>query len=163
MSTPKSVVKVKKNKDGAYIEYTSNVDQIQYYIHELSRAALRDVGKYIRKAWNIAYYNVFHKNTGEGGRATTYQVIASPKTEFPRVRIGLPHSYKGKEVKGFYSYFQEFGTSKTPKLGLLTNTVQNNIAEIVKIESQYLSGLSGEVERLESLVDEADYIGEEDE
>ena len=44
MSVPKSVVKVKKNG----VEYTSNVDAAQYYIHELNRAALRDVGKFVK-------------------------------------------------------------------------------------------------------------------
>ena len=52
MSVPKSVVKVKKNG----VEYTSNVDVASYYIHELSRAALRDVGKFVRAEWRKVYY-----------------------------------------------------------------------------------------------------------
>jgi len=42
---PKSVVKVKK--DG--IEYISNVDRTKYTLTELTRAALKDVGKFLRK------------------------------------------------------------------------------------------------------------------
>lgn len=45
MPLPKSVVKIKK--DG--IEYTSSVDRVKYTLEELSRAALRDVAKLIRK------------------------------------------------------------------------------------------------------------------
>ena len=45
MPMPKSVVKIKK--DG--IEFTSNVDRVQYTIEELTRAALRDAAKLIRK------------------------------------------------------------------------------------------------------------------
>ena len=65
---------------------------------------------------------------------------------------------------GFYAYFQEFGTSdgSVPKLGLLTHAAQDNVAEIIKIESQYLDGLSGEAARLEALVDEKDMEGDAD-
>ena len=45
MPMPKSVVKVKK--DG--IEYISNVDRTKYTLTELTRAALKDVGKFLRK------------------------------------------------------------------------------------------------------------------
>ena len=38
-----SVVKFTKNG----VEYTSSVDRANYYIYELTRAALKDVGKYI--------------------------------------------------------------------------------------------------------------------
>jgi len=156
MSAPKSVVKI--NKDG--VHYTSNVDQVNYYIFELSRAALRDVGKFISKCFKKSYYEHFNKHTGDAGKATKYEVISGKNTKFPRVKVGLPG---GQRVPGFYSYFQEFGTSKTPKLGLLTNVVESNIAEIVKIESQYLSGLSDEADRLASLVNEDDMEGDADE
>ncbi len=152
MSVPKSVTKINKNG----VSYTSNVDASQYYIHELSRAALRDVGKFIKKKWREAYYNHFHKITGFGGKATTYKVIASKSTTAPRVQVGLEHSHKGKEIEGFYSYFQEFGSSKTPKLGLLTSTVENNVAQIVEIESKYLSALEDEAQAL-ALIDESEF------
>ena len=57
MSAPKSVVKVNKNG----VTYTSNVDAAKYYIHELSRAALRDVGKHVKKRWREAYYSHFER------------------------------------------------------------------------------------------------------
>lgn len=155
MSAPKSVIKL--NKKG--IQYTSNVDQCSYYLHELTRAALRDVGKFIARAFRDSYYSVFKKHSGDAGRVTKYEVIASKTTTAPRVRIGL----KTGRVPGFYGYFQEFGTSKTKKLGLLSKAAENNIAEIIKIESQYLSSLSDEAERLASLVVEDDYEGDADE
>lgn len=155
MSAPKSVVKI--DKDG--VKYTSNVDQTQYFIHELSRAALRDVGKFVRKRWQEVYDSHFRKKTGHGRKATSMKVIASPSTVHPRVQIGL----KTGKVDGFYAYFQEFGTSNIPRLGLLSKVVEENIAEIVKIESQYLSGLSEEAEQLEAQVDENDYDEEDEE
>ena len=65
MSAPKSVTKINKNG----VTYTSNVDAAQYYIHELSRAALRDVGKFVRTKWREVYYNYFTRHTGDAGKA----------------------------------------------------------------------------------------------
>lgn len=157
MSAPKSVIKLKKNG----IEYVSDVNKAEYYIYELTRAALRDVGKFVRKEWRTAYYSHFKKHTGDGGKATTFKVYSSKTTLVPRVEIGLPHSHKGKKVDGFYAYFQEFGSSKVPKLGLLTKVVESNVAEIVKIESQYLSALEDEAEAL-AKVSEEEYEGEDE-
>ena len=43
MSAPKSVVKIEKNG----VKCTSSVDFCEYSIKELTRAALRDVGKFV--------------------------------------------------------------------------------------------------------------------
>ena len=152
MSTPKSVVKVKKNG----VEYTSNVDAAEYYIYELSRAALRDVGKFIRTKWRENYYNHFKKHSGDAGKAVSYKVISGKSTQFPRVQVGL----KAGKVDGFYAYFQEFGSSKTKRLGILTDTVESNIATIVEIESKYLSGLEDEAKAL-ALISEEEYSEDE--
>lgn len=153
MSAPKSVVKIKSKQGKNTVEYVSNVDAANYYLFELTRAALRDVGKFVKKTFQTEFYNHFHKITGAAGKVTKYTVFSSKNTKFPRLDIGLPHASKGNSVDGFYAYFQEFGSSKTPKLGLLTHAVQDNVAEIIKIESQYLSNLSGEAERLEALIE----------
>lgn len=159
MPTPKSQTKTLVKNGKAEVTYESNFDAAGYYIHELSRAALRDVGKFVTKLFKTEYYSHFQKHTGNAGKATKYKVISGPKTTAPRVQIGL----KTGQVEGFYAYFQEFGTSTgVPRLGLLTKAVQNNVPEIVKIESQYLSGLSDEAERLESQINEADYEGDAD-
>ena len=152
MSAPKSVVKVKKNG----VEYTSNVDAAEYYIFELSRAALRDVAKFVKVKWRENYYAHFKKHTGDAGRAISSVVLSGAKTKYPRVEIGL----KQGKIDGFYAYFQEFGTSKTPKLGILTETVESNIAQIVEIESKYLSGLESEAEALALISSEGDYEDE---
>lgn len=152
MSAPKSVVKVNRNG----IEYTSNVEACEYYLYELSRAALRDVGKFVRKQFGYNYYSVFKKHSGDGGRAVNYKVISGKYTEYPRVQIGL----KAGRVDGFYAYFQEFGTRKQQKYGILSKTVEENIATIVEIESKYLSGLEDEARAL-AMIDEGDYEDED--
>lgn len=159
MSAPKSVTKLKVKDGKVNITYESNLDAAQYYLFELNRAALRDVGKFVTKVFRTAYYQHFQKRTGNAGKATKYKVWAGAKTTAPRVQIGL----KTGQVDGFYAYFQEFGTSTgIPRLGLLTHAAEDNVAEIVKIESQYLSGLSDEAERLDALINEDDMEGDAD-
>ena len=151
MAVPKSVVKIKKNG----VEYTSDVDKCQYYIFELTRAALRDVAKFCMKRFRESYYSHFKRHTGKAGRVTKYKVYSNAKTKYPRVDMGL----RTGKVDGFYGYFQEVGTSRQPKLGLLTKAVQSNVDEIIKIESQYLSALEDEA-RAQSLISEREYEGD---
>lgn len=155
MATPKSVIKI--DKDG--VKYTSNVDACKYYMYELTRGALRDVAKFVKKKVNDAFYHEFKKRSGKGKKATGYSVWSSKNTQYPKVQIGL--NVKGLKYGWFY--FQEFGSSHTPRKGLLQKTVEDNIAEIIKIESQYLSGLSGEASRLEALINEKELEGGNDE
>lgn len=159
MPVPKSSTKVITKNGKTSVTYESNVDAAEYYMFELSRAALRDVAKFVVKLFRASYYQHFTRHTGDAGRATKYQVVSGRNTQYPRVDIGL----KTGTVPGFYAYFQEFGTSSgIPKLGLLTHAVEDNVAEIVKIESQYLSALSDEAERLASMITEDDMEGDAD-
>lgn len=160
MPTPKSQVKISYKKGKTEVTYESNLNAVEYYQYELSRAALRDVGKYLAKMFRNAYYQHFQKQTGDAGKATKYQVISGKSTTSPRVQVGL----KTGQNDGFYAYFQEFGTKdgRVPRLGLLTKAAQDNVAEIIKIESTYLSGLEDEAARLESMINEEEYNGDAD-
>lgn len=148
MSVPKSVVKINSNG----VHYESFVDQANYYLFELTRAALRDVGKFILKKYREEYYSVFHRHTGEGGKALKYQVLSRKNTTAPRVNIGWRVG-----AKGFYSSFQERGTKKQKKLGILSKVVEDNVATIKEIESQYLSGVTPE--SANSLINENEMEG----
>lgn len=151
MPTPKSVVKI--DKDG--VKYESFADQANYYLFELTRAALRDVGKYVRKMFYNAYYQTFQKKTGKGGKAIQVKVWSSRNTTAPRVSIG----WKKGRADGFYSWFQEIGTkgkSQMRRYGILQRVVQENVGEIQRIESQYLSGIGDE-----SHINEAEFDIEE--
>jgi len=153
MPTPKSVVKFKKGK----VEYVSSVDAANYYIFELSRAALRDVGKFLANAFKISFDMVFTKRSGQGRKAIKYKVHSGKNTIYPRVQVGVKAGQKG-----FYALSEEFGNSKTPRYGLLTNAAQSNIPKILEIESQYLSALNGEAERIEQLINEQEMEGDAD-
>jgi len=146
MGVPKSVVKFKKNG----VEYTSSVDRVSYTINELTRAALRDVGKFICRKFKSNYYSRFKKQKGRVGKYAQYWVRKNEND----LQVGL-------KPFAFYGGFQELGTNKTPKLGLFRKAAEDNIAEIVKIESQYLSALESEASAF-SKINESEYEGSAD-
>lgn len=153
MPTPKSQIKIDKNG----VTYESNVDACEYYLFELTRGALRDVAKFVRREFKDSYYSHFTKRTGNAGKACSAKVWSGKNTKYPRVDIGL----KQGKVDGFYAFFQEFGTSNgIPKLGLLQRAVQDNIDEIIRIESQYLTALEtnpeDEIDEEEMDIEEGD-------
>ena len=84
--------------------------------------------------------------------------MSNKDSKYPRVEIGL----KRKTLKGVYGYEQEFGTSNIPKLGLLQSSVEDNIAQIVEIESKYLSALEDEARAL-ALIDESEHTDDGEE
>ena len=150
MSVPKSVVRFRKNG----IEYTSNVDFACYTIVELSRAAMRDVGKFIARKANEGAMRLpgLKKSRRVRGRTSTFLY------NVPWASSGLPHLEVGVTHNTWYGVEQEMGSSKMPKHGILRNAAHSNIAKIVEIESKYLSALEDEARAL-SLIDEGEYKG----
>nr|DAZ50056.1 MAG TPA: type I neck protein [Caudoviricetes sp.] len=140
MSLPKAV-KITKNG----VEFVSNVERLQYTLKELERAALRDVGKLVCNRTR----RKIKRRTGRLAKNTQYWVRS--KQQVPDLQVGF-------KPGGFYGLYQEIGTSKYPKIAALSNAAEDNISDIIKIESQYLSGIG--TEEAESLIKEGDYQGE---
>lgn len=140
MSLPKAV-KITKNG----VEFVSNVERLQYTLKELERAALRDVGKLVCKRTK----QKIKRRTGRLAKNTQYWVRSKQKV--PNLQVGF-------KPGGFYGLYQEIGTSEILKIGALSNAAEDNISDIIKIESQYLSGIG--TEEAESLIKEGDYQGE---
>lgn len=140
MGVPKSVVKIRK--DG--VEYISNVDRVNYTIQELTRAALRDVGKFICKRTR----QTIRRRTGKLSRNIQYWV----RKKEGDLQVGF-------KPGGFYGGFQELGTQRQPKIGALYDSVKNNIKTIRDIEGQYLSAIEDE-QRALALIQEGEYEGE---
>ena len=139
MSLPKSVVKIKKDR----VEFTSNVDRVSYTIRELTRAALRDVGKLVCKRTR----QQIKRRTGRLSKNIQYWV---------RKKEG--DLLVGFKPGGFYGGFQELGTEKQSKVGALSNAVKENINTIRDIEGKYLSAIEDEQKALR-LIEEEEYIG----
>lgn len=150
MSVPKSVVRFRRGG----IEYTSKVDFASYTIVELTRAALRDAGKYIVRTANSEAMKLkgMKKSRRVRGMTSTF------KYQVPWAKTGLPHLEVGVKHGTWYGVEQEMGSSKMPKLGILRNSAHDNIAKIVEIESKYLSALEDEARAL-SLISEGEYVG----
>lgn len=150
MSVPKSVVRFRKGG----VEYTSSVDRASYTILELTRAALRDVGKFIARTANTRAMKLqgLKKSRRVRGRTSTFLY------NVPWVKTGLPYLEVGVTHGTWYGEQQELGTSKQPKRGILRNSVHDNIAKIVEIESQYLSALEDEAAALRR-ISEQTYSG----
>lgn len=140
MPLPKSV---KFSRNG--VEFLSNCDRIQYTLKELTRAALRDTGKYVCRETR----KKIKRRTGRLAKNTQYWVRARQQT--PDLQVGF-------KPGGFYGLFQEIGTQKYPKIAALTESTENNIATIQKIQQQYLSAIG--TESAESMINEEEYSGE---
>lgn len=145
MTLPKSVVKLKKD----HIEYTSNVERTKYLLSELTRAALRDVGKFITKRTRQVYQTRLKKHSGRLAKNIQYWV----RKRDADLQIG----YK---PGGFYGGFFELGTSQHPKVGAMQETVMNNINEIRDIQGKYLSAIEEEQKALR-LIDEREEISDD--
>lgn len=150
MAVPKSVVRFKKNG----IEYTSSVDKASYTILELTRAALRDVGKYLARTANAKAQKLpgLKKSRRVRGRTSTFLY------NVPWAKTGLPHLEVGVVHGTWYGADQEMGTSRQPRRQILRNSAHDNIATIVEIESQYLSAMEDEAAALR-LISEEEYTG----
>ena len=148
MSIPKSVVKFKKGN----IVYTSSVDRVQYTLRELTRAALRDVGKFVARTCNSAAMKLpgMKKSRRVRGKTSAFQYWVRKKEG--DLQVGIKHGT-------WYGEQQELGTRNQPKRGFLRTSVYDNIPTIVEIESKYLSALESEAEALRLIESEDEYTG----
>lgn len=144
MPLPKSVVKIKKGG----VEYVSNVDAVNYSIVELTRAALRDVGKFIRKRT----IEKIKKLPGLKRHRRPYNLQYWVRRRETDMLIGFKHD-------AWYSTGMEIGEKGMPKKGFLRDTTYDNIKTIVEIESQYLSALNKDDPS--GLFDEGEILGDE--
>ena len=139
MPLPKSVVKIKK--DG--IEFTSNVDRVQYTIEELTRAALRDSAKLIRKRMITKLKTLPGMRRSKRLYNSTQYWVRKRECD---LQIGFKHDT-------WYGVLQELGTKNQPARHILRSTVFENIDEIRRIEGTYLSAIEDENKAL-GLIDE---------
>lgn len=131
MPLPRSVTKVDR-KGG--VTFTSNVDAVNYTIQELTRAALRDVAKLIRKKMIIELKKMPGMKRSKRIYTSTQYWVRRRESD---LQIGFKHD-------AWYGVNSELGAKGSPARGILRKTVFNNIDEIIKIQSQYLSGISSE-------------------
>lgn len=144
---------VKFKKDG--IEYLSAANRCNYFIKELTRAAFRDVAKYILRKTKAK----IPKIEGNARKAVQYWI---PKDN-AQLYVGYKWYDKAKKriIRGFYAAFFERGEAGLPRLDALYNSTFDNIDEIRKIEGQYLSAIEDENRAL-GLIDEEEDISDDE-
>lgn len=149
---------MKFKKDG--VEFTSSVDRCNYTIRELTRAALRDVGRYVvrqctRKARRL-----------EGLGHTRYiqkRFQFWVRKQEGDLQVGIHNVMKNKNPgETWYGMDQELGLNGQPKRAFLHDSVYENIRTIRDIEAQYLSAIEDEQRALD-LIDEEETFGDGDE
>lgn len=149
---------MKFKKDG--VEFTSSVDRCNYTIRELTRAALRDVGRYVvrqctRKARRL-----------DGLGRTRYiqkRFQFWVRKQEGDLQVGIHNVLKSKNPGAtWYGMDQELGLNGQPKRAFLHDSVYENIRTIRDIEAQYLSAIEDE-QRALALIDEEETFGDGDE
>ena len=152
MSAPKSVMKIDKNG----VQFTSSVDRANYFITELTRAAMKDVAKYILRIVRKNVRGISNQTRKMRYAAMRYQYWVRKKE--CDLQLGIENTAKGADT-AWWADQAELGTGGQPKRGFLRAAVYDNIDMIRKIESQYLSGIETEDE---SMIDEEENDPEEE-
>ena len=155
MPAPKSVTKISKNG----VEFISSVDRANYFITELTRAAMKDVAKYVLRIVraNVRAISSQTKKMRYAGMRYQYWV----RKKECDLQLGIENTKFGAET-AWWADQSELGTGNQPKRGFLRSAVYDNIATIRQIESQYLSAIEDEV-NAESMIDEEENEPEEEE
>lgn len=137
MAVP-SAIKITKNG----VKYINQVDRTKYLLKELVHQANKDVGKYITNRTKQKIRN----RTGKARKNTQY---------WARKDGGLQVGYK---PAAFYMGFDELGTNKRKQMAQLSNTVQENLDEIRRIQGTYIKSIEDENKAL-GLIDEREEQG----
>lgn len=122
--------KMKINKGG--VQFQSNVEAVEYSIAQLTKAALRDTAKFLRKRM-IEKLKVLPglKKSKRLYNSTQYWVRKKEND----LQIGMKHDT-------WYGALAELGDKGQPKRSILRDTTFENVDEIQRIQAQYLSALN---------------------
>lgn len=154
MGLPPSVTKISKNG----VMFTESVDRANYLITELTRAAMKDVARYVLR---IVRANV------RGINAQTKKMRYAPlryqywvRKKECDLQLGIENTARGAE-SAWWADQAELGTGNQPKRGFLRAAVYDNIEMIRQIEAQYLSAIEDELSAA-AMVDEEENDPEEE-
>src|SRR5690625_3417353 len=143
MAMPRSVTRVNKNG----VKFIDSVDRVNYTINELTRAALRDTAKFVRKkAVDQVRELPGMRRSRRPYRSTQYWV----RRRETDLQVGFKHDT-------WYGVEQELGTNNQPARNILRNSVYPHIDQIRIIQGQYLSAIEDE-NRAIGLIDEDEYV-----
>lgn len=147
MALPKSVTKISKKG----VTFTSNVNRAQYLIHELIRAALRDVARFLRRKMIDALKQLPGMRRSKRIYNSTQYWVRRRESDLV---VGFKHD-------AWYGARQELGTHGMKGKNILRDTVYNNVDQIRIIQGKYLSAIEKE-NVAAGLIDESEVVPDED-
>ena len=154
MGLPPSVTKISKNG----VTFVESVDRANYLITELTRAAMKDVAKYVLRIVraNVRAISSQTKKMRYAGMRYQYWV----RKKECDLQLGIENTKFGAE-SAWWADQAELGTAGQPKRGFLRSAVYDNISTIREIEAQYLSAIEDELNAA-SMIDENENDPEEE-
>ncbi len=149
MPLPRSVVRI--NRKG--VKFTSSVERAEYTLEELTRAALRDIGRLItfnaiRKVKLIANGSLQKWNK----RYKEFQFWNRRRET--DLQVGIKH-------ETWFGVDQELGLNNQPKRDILRKTVFENVNVIQEITAKYLKHIEDEM-TAQRMIDENAEVAEDD-
>ena len=154
MGLPPSVTKITKNG----IEFTSSVDRANYLITELTRAAMKDVARYVLRIVRANVRGISSYTRRMRYAPLRYQYWV--RKQECDLQLGIENTARGAE-SAWWADQAELGTGNQPKRGFLRSAVYDNIDTIRQIEAQYLSAIEDEMNAA-SMCDEEENDPEEE-
>lgn len=150
MPMPKSIV---KNKRKSGVHFISTIDRTKYTLYELTRGALRDIGK-------VLTYRIRNK---------IRKIASSSLSRSRRVNNAYQYWNRKKSLdlilmikhETWYGTDQELGTDGQPKRDILRSTVLENVDVIREIQAKYLKHIEDEI-MAERMIDENAEVADDD-
>ena len=145
MPLPASVVKTTKQNGKVAVEFTSNVDACNYTIAELTKAALRDIGKtlvpLIKQETPVL--------TGRL-RSSWQKWVRKDKSGEQKLQIGVYNSQQAKKKGKPYAYHAHLillghatkNGGYVPANNFFEAVVRENVSLIREIQGKYLSAIA---------------------
>ena len=155
MPLPKSVTKISRNG----VEFVESVDRANYLITELTRAAMKDVARYVLKIVRANVRAISNQTRKMRYAPLRYQYWV--RKQECDLQMGIENTKFGADT-AWWADQAELGTGNQPKRGFLRSAVYDNIDMIRKIEAQYLSAIEDEL-NAQSMIDEEENDPEEEE
>lgn len=150
MALPKAVT-FKRVKGRSTVLYESKIDRTKYLLVELERAALRDIGKYLRNRMLDKVRKLPGLRRGKRPlRAFQFWV----RKKSGNLWVGVKHNT-------WYGVEQELGTMNQPKRQIISKTTQEEIDEIRKISAVYLSSIEDEQKAISLVEEDNEGVNEE--
>lgn len=141
-----SVTKIKRGN----VEFVSSVDRANYYIEELTRRAMLDVGRLVSYECSkrVRQINKYLRKRKRVAARYGYKIPRGETT----LHVGVERKDFGA-VSAWWADQAELGTHNQPKRGILRSSVYDNLDKIREIEAHYLSAIEDDL-KAERMIDE---------